>query len=125
MNLIHVVALLAVTQFLAFAYLVGVARDRYGIKAPAIAGNDGFERVYRVQMNTLEQLVGFLPALFIAGLYWSDGFVAAVGLVYLLGRLVYRQAYLKDPAGRAVGFLMTVIPTWSLPAIFGLSALMP
>ena len=66
MHLVHVVALLAVIQFMVFSFLVGVARDKYGVRAPAISGNDAFERAFRVQMNTLEQLAGFLPALFIA-----------------------------------------------------------
>lgn len=114
MHLVHVVALLAVIQFMVFSFLVGVARDKYGVRAPAISGNDAFERAFRVQMNTLEQLAGFLPALFIASLYWPELFVAAVGLVYLIGRMVYRHAYLKDPSGRVPGFLLTVIPTFVL-----------
>ena len=114
MHLVHLVALLAIIQFMAFSFLVGVARDKYGVKAPAISGNETFERVFRVQMNTLEQLVGFLPALFLASLYWPDRFVAVVGLVYLIGRMIYRHSYIKDPSGRAPGFLMTVIPTFVL-----------
>jgi hypothetical protein len=59
-----------------------------------------FERAYRVQMNTLEQLVGFLPALLIAGIYWPQAVVAPVGVVYLLGRALYRHRYMQDPARR-------------------------
>ena len=117
MNYIHIVAILAVVQFLAFAILVGRARARYGINAPAIGGNDHFERHFRVQMNTLEQLVAFLPALFIAGQYWMNGWVAAIGLVYLVGRLLYRRSYIADPSKRGPGFLLTVIPTFTLLAL--------
>ena len=73
-----------------------------------------FERAYRVQMNTLEQLVGFLPALLIAGVYWPQAVVAAVGAVYLVGRFLYAHEYLGDPAKRAPGFALTVLPTGAL-----------
>jgi uncharacterized membrane protein YecN with MAPEG domain len=111
---IHIVATLAIIQFFIFGILVGRARAKYGIKAPAISGNEGFERAFRVQMNTLEQLAGFLPALFIAAQYWPPMAVAAIGVVYLLGRIVYRRSYLNDPTKRQLGFLMTVVPTFIL-----------
>lgn len=111
MNYIHIIALLAVLQFFVFGILVGRARVRYGVTAPAVTGNEQFERAFRVQMNTLEQLVGFLPALLIAGQYWAQTLVAGLGLVWLIGRLVYRQSYVANPAKRQVGFLLTVIPT--------------
>lgn len=66
MNYVDLVALLVVAQLVSFAVLVGRVRGRYGVKASAVSGHEGFERVYRVQMNTLELLVAFLPALFIA-----------------------------------------------------------
>lgn len=114
MNYIHIIALLAVLQFFVFGILVGRARERYGVKAPAVTGHEQFERAFRVQMNTLEQLVGFLPTLLIAGQYWSQALVAGLGLVWLIGRLVYRHLYVADPAKRQVGFLLTVIPTFVL-----------
>lgn len=114
MHYIHIVALLAVLLFFAFGVLVGRARVRYGIKAPTVTGNEQFERAFRVQMNTLEQLVAFLPALFIAGQYWSQALVAGLGVVWLLGRLLYRQTYVADPDKRHVGFVLTVLPTFVL-----------
>lgn len=111
MNYVHIVALLAVVQFIAFCILVGQARGKYGIKAPAMTGNEYFERAVRVQMNTLEQLVCFLPALLIASVYWPQTYVAAAGVVYLVGRTLYRQAYVNDPAKRGLGFLLTFLPT--------------
>ncbi len=111
MNYIHIIALLAVLQFFVFGVLVGRARVRYGVKAPAVTGNELFERVFRVQMNTLEQLVGFLPALLIASQYGPQAIVAGLGLVWLIGRLIYRHSYIADPGKRQVGFLLTVIPT--------------
>ena len=108
---VHVVALLAIVQFIIFSMLVGAARGKYGIKAPAMTGNEYFERAVRVQMNTLEQLVCFLPALLIAASYLPQTYVAGAGLVYLVGRTLYRQAYMADPAKRGLGFILTFLPT--------------
>lgn len=111
MNYVHLIAVLAIFQFMYFAILVGKAREQYGVKAPAISGNEHFERAFRVQMNTLEQLVCFLPALLIAANYWPQPYVAAAGVVYLVGRALYRRAYVADPAKRGTGFMLTFIPT--------------
>ena len=111
MDLVNIVAALAVFQFVVFSFLVGKARGEYGVKAPAVSGHENFERVFRVQMNTLEQMVCFIPALLLANVYWPDTFVALVGVVYLVGRLIYRQSYVTDPSKRALGFLLTLIPT--------------
>lgn len=114
MNYVHIVASLAVLQFLFFGVLVGSARAKYGVKAPATSGSEPFERAFRVQMNTLEQIVAFLPALLIASVYWPNALIAAVGAVYLIGRFLYRQSYVADPAKRGPGFALTVIPTFVL-----------
>jgi uncharacterized MAPEG superfamily protein len=79
-----------------------------------MAGHEQFDRIFRVHMNTLEQLICFLPALFIASAYWPGMYVAAAGAVYLIGRLVYWRAYLADPARRSAGFALTVMPTIAL-----------
>lgn len=114
MNYVHIVAVLAIVQFFVFGILVGRARRRHEIKPPATSGHELFERAFRVHVNTMEQLVGFLPALLMASVYWPNAVVAGIGAVYLLGRLLYRQLYLADPAKRRPGFLMTVIPTFTL-----------
>lgn len=116
MNYVHIVAVLAVLQFFLFGILVGRARAKHAVKAPATSGNELFERAFRVHMNTLEQLVGFLPALLIASLYWPNAIIAGIGVIYLIGRFLYRQLYLADPAKRGLGFLLTVIPTFILLA---------
>jgi hypothetical protein len=107
---IDVVAALAVIQYLGFGVLVGTSRTRFGVHAPATTGHPQFERMYRVQMNTLEQLVALLPGLYLASHYWSPNLVAGGGVVYLVGRMVYLRAYLKDPATRTLGFALTVFP---------------
>lgn len=114
MNFVHIVAVLAIFQFFYFGIMVGRARGKYGVAAPATSGNEHFERAFRVHMNTLEQLVGFLPALLIAGMYWPNAIIAGIGVVYLIGRIVYRYAYMANPARRQVGFVLTVIPTFIL-----------
>jgi glutathione S-transferase len=111
MNYVHVVAVFAVLQFFFFGFLVGRARGRYGVKAPATSGHEMFDRAFRVQMNTLEQLIGFLPALLIASYYWPNAIIAAIGAIYLVGRFLYQQSYATDPAKRGLGFLLTVLPT--------------
>jgi uncharacterized MAPEG superfamily protein len=110
MGFVHIIALLAIVQFIAFGMLVAQARVRYGIKAPATTGHEQFERMNRVHINTLELLVCLLPALFIAAAYWRDEYVAALGAVYLVGRLVYWRAYMADPAGRSLGYGLSMLP---------------
>ena len=125
MNYVNLIALLAIIQFIVFGMLVGQARGKYGIKAPAMTGNEHFERAVRVQMNTLEQLVCFVPALLIAAVYWPEAYVAAAGVVYLVGRTLYRQAYVADPAKRGLGFLLTFLPTALLILAGLVGALIP
>jgi glutathione S-transferase len=114
MNYVHIVAVLAILQFFLFGILVGRARQKYGIKAPHTSGHELFERAFRVHANTLEQLIAFLPALLIASLYWPNAIIAGIGAVYLFGRFLYRHLYLADPAKRGIGFLLTVLPIFTL-----------
>lgn len=114
MNYVDLVAVLAVAQLIFFGVLVGSARGRYGVKAPAVFGHEMFERAYRVQMNTLELIVAFLPAMFIAGKYWPQAYVAGAGVVYLAGRLIYWRSYVAAPASRTIGFGLSMIPIAAL-----------
>lgn len=111
MAVLEIVSVLAVLQFFFFGGLVGRARARYGVRAPAISGNEMFERYFRVQMNTLEQLVMFLPALWLASPYVPVLWTALLGLIYLVGRLIYLRAYVADPSKRGLGFGLSVLPT--------------
>lgn len=107
---IHLVMVLALLQFLLFGALVARARGRYGVKAPATTGHPMFERYYRVQMNTLELLILLLPALWLAAQYWRPEWSAAAGAVYLVGRMVYLRAYVKEPSRRALGYGLSMAP---------------
>jgi glutathione S-transferase len=117
MNYVDLVALAAILQLLVFGVFVGLARSRYGVKAPATTGHPMFERAYRVQMNTTELIVAFLPSLYIAGKYWPGGVVAACGAVYLIGRQIYRHSYVADPDKRSLGFVLTAFPIFALLAL--------
>lgn len=110
MNLFNLVAMLAILQYLFFTVLVGQARGRYGVHAPAVTGHEQFERMYRVQMNTLEMLVAFLPALYAANWYWPSRTVAIAGAVFIVGRFIYWRAYVGNPAGRGLGFALSFGP---------------
>lgn len=110
MELVAVVILLALLQFVAFAFLVGGARVRYKIEAPATTGHPVFERYFRVQQNTLEQLVVLVPSMWLFGLYVNPTWAAGLGAVYLLGRIIYLQSYVKDPKKRSAGFGLSFLP---------------
>ena len=110
MPYVQIVTALAVLQFVIFGFKVGVARERFGVKAPAITGNETFERLFRIQMNTLEQLIVFLPGLYLYALYFSPYVAAALGVVYLLGRELYAFTYVRDPSKRSVGYGVTFLP---------------
>jgi uncharacterized membrane protein YecN with MAPEG domain len=69
-----------------------------------------FERYYRVQMNTLELLVVFVPSLWLAARYWSPLVVGAIGAIYLVGRVLYFRAYVSEPAKRGTGFVLSLGP---------------
>lgn len=109
MEWIAIVSVLALIEYMWLGLRVGNARQEYEVVAPATTGHPIFERHYRVQMNTLEQLVVFLPALWLFGRYVSGGIAALIGLVFIAGRAIYAVAYVADPASRSLGFGLTFL----------------
>ena len=109
MELAVIVGLLALLEYWIFLVMTGQARGRFGVAAPATAGHPVFERYFRVQMNTLEQLALFLPGLAVFAWAVSGPWAAAVGMVFILGRALYAHGYIQDPAKRGPGFLLTLI----------------
>jgi glutathione S-transferase len=107
---VDLVTLLAVIQFFCFAFFVGKARVKYGVRAPATSGSVEFERYFRVQQNTLETLIMFLPSLWIAAHYWSTTWMALIGAVYLIGRVIYFFSYVRDPTSRTLGYALSAGP---------------
>ena len=121
MPLVHIVVGLALVQFLFFCFAVGKARGTYKVAAPATTGNEMFERYFRVQMNTLELLVIFVPAILIFGQYFGAYTAVALGVIYLVGRLIYFTSYVKDPKSRSMGYGLSALPVVILLAgsLFG------
>jgi len=103
-DLVSLVIGLALIEYLAFSMLAGKARSDHGVEAPAITGHPDFERKFRVQQNTLEQLMIFLPSLVVFQIYWNPNLAALMGLLFLVGRILYFRGYVADPAKRTLGF---------------------
>ena len=110
MPYVHLVIALALLEFFLFGLAVARARSRYAVPAPATSGNPAFERYFRVQMNTLEQLVIFVPSILLFAHYIGAYAAAALGLLFVIGRAVYFQGYTRAAEGRHVGFTLSVVP---------------
>jgi glutathione S-transferase len=106
--------LLALAVFFWTMALVSRARSRYGIAAPACTGHEEFERTFRVQMNTLEQLVLMLPALWLCAIWVGELYAGLGGLVWSIGRILYVATYIKNPKSRTAGFTLTIAPTLTM-----------
>ena len=99
---------IALSAYLYFGGMVSRARGKYGIKAPATTGSPDFERVFRVQQNTLEQIVVFLPALWMFSAYVSDLYAGILGVVWTIGRVMYAQSYYVDASKRGRGYIISL-----------------
>ena len=100
------VTLAALTLCFATAAVVGRARGKYGVTAPATTGHEMFERAFRVQMNTLENVVIFVPALWLCAIFFGPLTATAFGALWLVGRVWYAAAYLREPKTRGSGFVL-------------------
>lgn len=121
----ELVVLLTVLLLFIVTLLTGRAREKYGVKAPATTGHPLFERAYRVQMNTLEQTVIFLPALWLAARWGNAGSAGILGLIWIAGRIWYVVAYNRDPASRGPAFItsLLMLALLILLAIWGVARL--
>lgn len=110
------VTILAVICYMVTAWRVGTMREKHNIAAPAVAGHPEFERAWRVQMNTLEAMPVFLPVLWIAAVWFTRMplLAPALGLVWIVGRIIYMQAYMADPSRRSLGFTISLLATIAL-----------
>jgi uncharacterized membrane protein YecN with MAPEG domain len=113
-NLVVIVMALAILQLIYFSFQVGGARTKFGIKAPAITGNEQFERTFRVHMNTLELMVIFLPSLWMFATYVSTQWAAGLGVVYIIGRFMFSIGYIKEAGKRSLGFTVSFVPVVTL-----------
>ena len=98
------VTCLAILLYFLTSIQVSRARVKFGVKVPATTGNPDFERVFRVQMNTLEWMPIFLPALWLSAIYINDALAAALGLVWIAGRILYLTGYSQAASKRGLGF---------------------
>ena len=103
------VILLALAQFTLFSVRVGASRSKYGVNAPSTSGDENWERQYRVQQNTMEQLVIFIPSMLAFSFYVSTIWALLPGALFLVGRQLYSHEYINNPASRAPGMAMTLL----------------
>lgn len=115
------IVLLALLQYILFTGRVGLARGKYHVDAPACDGDENFNRLFRVQQNTLEQLIIFIPACYAFAYYLSELWVLGPGFVFIFGRFIYSMEYLKDPKSRTPGMALTLLANvvLVLGALFG------
>jgi len=117
MALVILIIMLALIEYTVFSFQVGGARMKYGVHAPATTGNPVFERYFRVQQNTQEQMIIFIPAIVSfawmgESVGWAGNYIASgLGVIWLIGRFLYAINYVKDPASRGIGFMMGFIPS--------------
>jgi glutathione S-transferase len=116
-----VVVLTVLLQF-GTMWVTGHARGKYGIKAPAVTGHPAFEQALRVQMNTLESTVMFLPSLWLATQYGAPLWAGLAGLVWVAGRVWYAVAYLQDAAKRGPGYMVSMA-AWGVTLVLGVVGL--
>jgi len=106
MQYVALVTLILLSQYIVYMGLCGKARAQGGVQAPAVTGDETFERAYRVQMNTIEQLLITLPAMWVCAYYFNPLWAAGFGLMFFLGRIIYRAAYMVDPTKRGTGMII-------------------
>lgn len=108
------VTLLAIVLIIFFTGRTGMMRGKLGIAAPATSGHPQFERANRIHANTVEQAVIFFPALWLAAHAVGDVIAAALGALWIVGRLIYSSGYMNDPKKRGPGMMITVLTTVAL-----------
>lgn len=116
-TLVAIVTILALLLYFVMSLRVGQGRSKYGVAAPAITGNPDFERLYRVQANTLEWLPIFLASLWLFALYWDERVAAGLGVVWIVGRYLYMTGYAREASARSMGFGIQALATGVL--LFG------
>lgn len=116
------VTLAVLMMYFWIIYNVALARGKYQVHAPSVDGPPEFLRALRVQINTVEQLVFFVPVLWLCAYWWNDKMAAAGGVIWLVGRVMYAIGYYRDAAKRSLGFMVATFAAFVLVfgAVFGL-----
>jgi glutathione S-transferase len=102
-ELVYLTILLALAEYTVMAGLVGRARAKHGVKAPATIGHPDFERASRVHINTLESLIVFVPCVLLFARYIDTRWAAGLGLLFVIARAIYAVGYLKAAEKRGLG----------------------
>ncbi len=114
---VAIVTVLVLLFYVWTAVTVGRGRGKYAIAAPAMTGHPEFERAVRVQSNTLEWMVVFLPSMWMFAAYVQPTIAACLGLIWIGGRVLYARGYMQDPKNRSTGFMVQMAAT--AIALFG------
>lgn len=114
MALVATVIGLVLLEYYIFVMMVGAVRGKSGIQAPAMTGDPKLERMLRIQLNTLEQIVVVIPAMWLFAEFNNATVSAGLGLAFVIGRALYCKGYLADPKKRAVGFSIGMLATMIL-----------
>ncbi len=110
MNYLYLLTLIILLQYFFLITKVGGAREKYNVLAPKVSGHEEFEKLYRVQMNTLEILIMFFPLCYITAQFFDPKIVALIGLLFPIGRFLFYKAYIVDPKTRSAGFITSMLP---------------
>ena len=108
---VSIVTIISLIVYLVLSINVGRARAKYKVAPPATTGNPDFERYYRVQQNTVEQIILFLPSLWLFAMLVSPLWASIIGAFWPIGRIVYALGYYKKPELRFAGFGLTILPS--------------
>jgi uncharacterized MAPEG superfamily protein len=114
MNNVYMLILLALVQYMFFTARVASARGKFGVEAPRTTGHDTFERTFRVQQNTLEQLVVFVPGMLLFAWFVSPLWALIPGGLYLIGRQIYARQYVADAKKRGPGATLSILANCAL-----------
>ena len=106
--------IIALIQYVYFSVRVGSARPKYDVVAPKTEGNETWERLFRVQMNTLEQLIVFVPGMMLFASYASAKWAWIPGALFIIGRQLYAMEYVKEPKTRVTGMALTLFANAAL-----------
>ena len=116
--------LLAVFLTFVLATRVGYLRQTCKVEAPATTGHPDFERGYRTHMNTVENLVLFVPLLWIAAAYYGGTIPFWIGLVWVGSRVVYAFGYAQpNTLLRRPGAVLGVLSLFALLVLGTIGAL--
>jgi len=117
-----VVTVLALLFYFWAGFNVGRMRGKHGVKPPTMTGPVEFECAVRVQMNTLEWIVIFVPLLWLATIYFSPAMTIlylswlppVLGVIWIIGRWLYMSGYMQAPEKRETGFVIAALSVIAL-----------